>query len=59
MAVLFENLDYSKLHWQSDWNGEDVGYNNRNVIGYYTKDNINFYIDIETNEILEVWMDEE
>lgn len=57
-GIIFENLDYNELHWQSDWNGDEVGYSDRNVVGYYTKDNINFYIDTENDEILEVWMDE-
>lgn len=57
--ITFENINYNDLHWQSDWNGDEVGYPDRNVIGYYTKDNINFYIDTENNEILEVWMDNE
>ena len=57
--IIFENINYNDLHWQSDWNGDEVGYPERNVIGYYTKDNINFYIDMENNEVLEVWMDNE
>ena len=57
--VLFENIDYSKLHWQSDWNGDDVGYDSINVVGYYTYYNLNLYINIEENEVIEMWFDEE
>ncbi|WNM50657.1 hypothetical protein Alsa2_CDS0043 [Staphylococcus phage Alsa_2] len=57
--IIFENINYNDLHWQSDWNGDEVGYPDRNVVGYYTKDNINLYIDMENDEILEVWMDNE
>lgn len=57
--IIFENINYNDLHWQSDWNGDEVGYPDRNVVGYYTKDNINLYIDMENDEVLEVWMDNE
>ena len=58
-GIVLEDINYNDLHWQSDWNGEDVGYPNRNVVGHYSKDNVNFYIDTENDEILEVWMDNE
>lgn len=57
--IIFENINYNDLHWQSDWNGDEVGYPDRNVVGYYTKDNINLYIDMENDEVLEIWMDNE
>lgn len=58
-GVLFENLDYRKLHWQSDWNGDEVGYPERCVIGYYTYRELNLYIDTENDEVVEMWFDEE
>jgi len=51
-----------QLHWCSDWNGDEVDYPERNVIGLYVfKANINIhcYVDAETMEILDVWEEEE
>ncbi|WNM50549.1 hypothetical protein Alsa1_CDS0199 [Staphylococcus phage Alsa_1] len=58
-GIHFDNLDYSKLHWQSDWNGDEVGFENRSIVGLYTYGDINFYIDTETEEVLEIWFDTE
>lgn len=55
-------LQFGKLMWSSDWNGDEVGYDDRNVIGLYVWENefsgeqVNFYIDMETMEILEFWV---
>lgn len=53
------NFDWSKLHWQSDWDGDDIGYSASTVIGYYTYYDLNLYIDIDSLQILEAWFDEE
>ena len=53
-------LRYNKeLMWQSDWDGEDVGHDDVNVVGLYKLSGTNtyFYIDMETNQILEVLID--
>lgn len=49
--VLFEDLI-----WSSDWNGDEVGYDELNVVGLYIlKDtDFGFYIDMDTMRILEV-----
>lgn len=47
------------LHWQSDWNAEDIGYEGEYVIGLYTYHDLNMYINMETLEVLELWFDEE
>lgn len=46
----------SNLHWQSDFNGEDYGYDDINVIGVYTahKLNADLLIDMDTLEVLEI-----
>ena len=51
----------SDLHWQSDWNGDEVGYNDIGIVGLYTSVNlgIDVYLDAETGEILEVMPNEE
>ena len=58
-GVELENLDYRKLHWQSDWNGYEVGYDERGVIGFYSYGKINMFINMETYEVLEIWLEEE
>lgn len=50
---------FKKLHWQSDWDPEDLGYEGEFVIGLYTYHDLNLYINMETLEILEAWFDEE
>lgn len=50
---------FKKLHWQSDWDSEDIGYEGDFVVGYYTYHELNFYINMETLEILEAWFDED
>ena len=48
-----------KLHWQSDWDPEDLGYEGEFVIGLYTYHDLNLYINIENLEILEAWFNDE
>lgn len=45
------------LLWESDWNGDEVGYDEVSVVGLYREKDKEryFYIDMETMEILEVW----
>lgn len=52
-------------HWQSDWNGYEVGYPEHNVVGLYSQESevsgqtIYIYVNTETNVILEFWAAEE
>ena len=52
-------LQYNEdLIWQTDWNGDEVGYNEVNIVGLYkfkNGDEIYAYIDTESNRILEVF----
>lgn len=60
-------MNYSKLHWYSDWMyseiyGEPESEEGDTVVGYYSVidfPEINMYIDVENNRILEVWLDVE
>lgn len=48
--------------WQSDWAGDEVGYDDTLIVGLYhlIESDIYVYIDAETGYILESWsMDEE
>ena len=39
--------------WQSDWNGDEVGYDDFDVVGLYSYAGHDYYIDMETNMVLE------
>lgn len=56
-----DKVDYTKLHWQSDWNGYEVGFENIGVVGLYTNPNTNedYYIDMESSKILQIFSEEE
>ena len=49
--------------WSSDWNGYEVGFDDIDIVGLYSKEVpsgiVNFYINIETGEVLDVWLDNE
>ena len=49
--------DFSKLCWQPDWNGDEVGYDNCPVVGLYTVPGLelDIYVDTETGVVLEGW----
>ncbi|MDT0939225.1 hypothetical protein RNT41_04595 [Staphylococcus pseudintermedius] len=55
----FETFDFNKLRWYSDWNGDEVGYDDVDVVGYYSYHDLNLYIDTSTLNILEAWFDED
>jgi hypothetical protein len=53
---------YDELIWSSDWNGDEVGYPEVEVVGLYSLKAypyIYMYIDTENNRILEAWYSEE
>ena len=55
-------VDWSIIHWWSDWSGEDVGRDDVLIVGYYAlKDfpNVEIYIDVENERILEAWLVED
>lgn len=41
-------------HWQSDWNGDEVGFDHLNVVGLYSLAGVYVYINAETGEIIQV-----
>ncbi|MEX5935956.1 hypothetical protein [Mammaliicoccus sciuri] len=54
--------EYYHDHWSSDWNGDEVGYDDISVVGLYVvKDSpdIHYYVNTETGEVLEVWYSED
>lgn len=50
-----------KWHWQSDWNGDEVGHPELNAVGLYSMESestgqtVYIYINAETGEILSIW----
>lgn len=55
-------VDYTRLVWQSDWDGEDVGFDDVLIVGLYNDPNhikVSYHIDIETSKILEVLIEGE
>lgn len=56
--------DFASIHWQSDWNGDEVGHNEIDVVGLYnltdmTGVTILAYINAETGDILEILEEDE
>lgn len=54
-------IDFSKLHWQSDCNGYEAGYDDVDVIGFYTFISDNDYeystlltINMDTLQVLDI-----
>lgn len=56
-------LTVNGLNWESDWNGDEVGYPEVEVVGLYSRPGRTgrqyFYIDMETDTLLDCWTDEE
>lgn len=55
-------MDYRKLNWQSDYPGDEIGYDDILQIGIYQLidfPEITILIDVVNDKILEVWLDEE
>lgn len=59
---MFEAI-VDNLRWQSDWNGDEVGFADIDVVGLFTNNELrtDFYIDSSTGKVLEVmnWDDDE
>lgn len=51
---------YPEDIWQSDWNGDEVGWDDVLVVGLYRMKNapVMYYVDTETSTILDAWLDE-
>lgn len=53
-------INFKDLTWSSDFNGNELGYDEIPVVGLYTWKtdfSVSFYINMETNEILEILCD--
>ena len=63
MFDMFVLMELTNLIWSSDWNGDEVGYPESEVVGLYSQERddgrYSFYIDIETYKVLDFWKDED
>jgi hypothetical protein len=51
-------VDHQDLRWESNWNGEEVGFPDVPVVALckWRDTDVHFYLDSETQEILDIWM---
>lgn len=63
MFNMLLTIELSGLAWSSDWNGDEVGYPESDVVGLYLQARDDgsycFYIDMDTNKVLDFWKEEE
>ena len=63
MYNMLVSIELNNLVWSSDWNGDEVGYPELGVVGLYSQErddgSYSFYIDMETNKVLEFWKEED
>lgn len=50
---------YDTFIWQSDFNGYEVGYDDVEVVGFYNYHDLVFLVDVEKEEILEIYKEED
>ena len=57
------SIELTNLVWSSDWNGDEVGYPESEVVGLYSQErddgSYSFYIDMETYKVLDFWKEDE
>ena len=56
-ALIGTTIDYTKDRWSSDWNGDEVGFDDVNVVGLYfiPDSSISYYVDAENGYVLDAW----
>ena len=59
-SLVGQTVAYAADHWQSDWNGDDVGFDDVLVVGLYSVPNtpISYYVDTENGYVLDAWAEE-
>jgi hypothetical protein len=45
---------FNELRWESDYDGEDIGYEGVDVVGFYSWRHVLIEINVETGEILNI-----
>lgn len=63
MYNMLLTIELSDLAWSSDWDGDEVGYPESDVVGMYSHERDDgcyyFYIDTDTNKVLDFWKEED
>ena len=63
MFNMLMSIELADLAWSSDWDGEEVGFPNSEVVGLYSQERddgiYSFYIDTETDKVLDFWKDQD
>ena len=60
-ALIGTTIDYTKDRWSSDWNGDEVGFDDVYVVGLYSlpDSTISYYVNVENGYVLDAWTDDE
>ena len=60
-ALIGTTIDYTKDRWSSDWNGDEVGFDDVDVVGLYSlpDSSISYYVNVENGYVLDAWADED
>lgn len=63
MFNMLMSIELTDLAWSSDWDGDEVGFPNSEVVGLYSQERddgtYSFYIDFETCKVLDFWKDQD
>lgn len=63
MFNILASIELTNLGWSSDWNGDEVGYPESDVVGLYSQERddgiYSFYLDMGTYKVLDFWKDED
>lgn len=56
--LIGDKVDVTILHWQSDWDGDEVGHEDTLIVGFYSSldGKVDYYIDMEENKIIEIFL---
>lgn len=57
-----DKRNYNNDHCLSDWNGDEVGFDEIQIVGMYSvkeKPDIQYYVDTETGIVLKWWVEED
>ena len=61
MFNMLLSIELTDLAWSSDWDGDEVGFPESEVVGLYSQErddgSYSFYLDMETCKVLDFWKD--
>ena len=62
MYNMLATIHLDNLVWSSDWNGDEVGYPESEIVGLYSQERDDggyyFYLDMDTAEVLDFWKED-